>query len=169
MVKIMSNLILNGNDATGMSGYGAQLSKNLSGISSADIKEQIEMEKLAAASAELEANKGWKSAENKKVQATGFTVIFTKYNKNPYRKYKSNAGLLLDVDSFHINDAGEMEQDEMGVICCHVVSVGPECKYVKEGDDIYIRNVGAAPVPFDYRGYWAISEQNVICRIVNND
>lgn len=169
MVKIMSNLILNGNDATGMSGYGAQLSKNLSGISSADIKEQIEMEKLAAASAELEANKGWKSAENKKVQATGFTVIFTKYNKNPYRKYKSGAGLIMDVDSFHLNEAGEMEQDEMGVICCHVVSVGPECKYVKEGDDIYIRNVGTAPVPFDYRGYWAISEQNVICRIVSND
>ena len=158
MVKIMSNLILNGNDATGMSGYGAQLSKNLSGISSADIKEQIEMEKLAAA-----------SAENKKVQATGFTVIFTKYKKNPYRKYKSGAGLIMDVDSFHLNEAGEMEQDEMGVICCHVVSVGPECKYVKEGDDIYIRNVGAAPVPFDYRGYWAISEQNVICRIVTND
>lgn len=77
----MSNLILNGNDATGMSGYGAQLSKNLSGISSADIKEQIEMEKLAAASAELEANKGWKSAENKKVQATGFTVILQSIRK----------------------------------------------------------------------------------------
>ena len=104
MVKIMSNLILNGNDATGMSGYGAQLSKNLSGISSADIKEQIEMEKLAAASAELEANIGWKSAENKKVQATGFTVIFTKYKKNPYRKYNSGAGLIMDVYSFHLNE-----------------------------------------------------------------
>ena len=77
MVKIMSNLILNGNDATGMSGYGAQLSKNLSGISSAELKDQIEMEKLAAAAAVMEANKGLKSTENKKVQATGFTVIFT--------------------------------------------------------------------------------------------
>lgn len=161
----MNNLILN--DPTVASGYGAQLSKNLTGLSSTEVKEQIE--RLAAASAELEANKGWKSAENKKVQATGYTVIFTKYKRNPYRKYKSGAGLIMDVDSFHVNEAGEMEQDEMGVICCHVVSVGPECKYVKEGDDIYIRNVGAAPVPFDYRGYWAISEQNVICRIVDND
>ena len=165
MVKSMNNLILN--DPTVASGYGAQLSKNLTGLSSTEVKEQIE--RLAAASAELEANKGWKSAENKKVQATGYTVIFTKYKRNPYRKYKSGAGLIMDVDSFHVNEAGEMEQDEMGVICCHVVSVGPECKYVKEGDDIYIRNVGAAPVPFDYRGYWAISEQNVICRIVDND
>lgn len=121
---------------------------------------------LITAAQTLEENKGWKNPDNKKVQATGYTVIFTKYPRNPYRKYKSSVGLIMDVDSFHMNDAGEMEQDEMGVICCHVVSVGPECKYVKEGDDIYLRNVGLAPVPFDYRGYWAVSEQNVICKVV---
>ena len=49
MVKSMSNLILN--DPTGASGYGAQLSKNLSGLSSTEVKEQIEIERLAAASA----------------------------------------------------------------------------------------------------------------------
>ena len=110
-----------------------------------------------------------KHPEGKKIQATGYTVIFTKYPRNPYRKYKSSTGLILDVDSYHINEAGEMEQDDLGVICCNVVSVGPECKYVKEGDDIYVRNVGLAPVPFDFRGYWAVSEQNVICKVVKND
>lgn len=164
----MNNLILNDNP-TIASGYGAQLCKNLTETPLSETKEWLETEQLAAAAEELEANKGWKSAANKKVQATGYTVIFTKYARNPYRKYRSRVGIILDTDSYHINDAGEMEQDETGVICCHVVSVGPECKYVKEGDDIYIRNVGLAPVPFDYRGYWAISEQNVICRIVNND
>ena len=169
MVKNMSKLILNSNDPTIASGYGAQLERTISGVSANEVKERIEMERLSAASAELEANKGWKSAEGKKVQATGYTVIFTKYPRNPYRKYKSGAGLIMDVDSYHVNSSGEMEQDELGVVCCKVVSVGPECKYVKEGDDIYIRNIGAAPVPFDYRGYWAISEQNVICRVVNDD
>ena len=149
-------------------GYGAQLEKTLE-PDFGKIKDQIEFEKLSAAASEMEANKGWKSAENKKVQALGYTVIFTKYPRNPYRKYKSNTGLIMDVDSYHLNDAGEMEQDELGVICCNVVSVGPECKYVKEGDDIYIRAIGIAPVPFDYRGYWAISEQNVICKVVKND
>lgn len=149
-------------------GYGAQLEKSTN-VDIQTIKDQLEIEKLSAAAAELEANKGWKSAEGKKVQATGYTVIFTKYPRNPYRKYKSSTGLILDVDSYHMNESGEMEQDDLGVICCNVVSVGPECKYIKEGDDIYVRNVGLAPVPFDFRGYWAVSEQNVICKIVKND
>ena len=157
----MSNLVL-------PTGYGAQLEKSTN-VDCQTIKEQLEVEKLSAAAAELEANKGWKSAEGKKVQATGYTVIFTKYPRNPYRKYKSSTGLILDVDSYHMNEAGEMEQDDLGVICCNVVSVGPECKYVKEGDDIYVRNIGLAPVPFDFRGYWAVSEQNVICKVVKND
>lgn len=157
----MSNLVT-------PTGYGAQLEKSTN-VDYQTIKEQLEVEKLSAAAAELEANKGWKSAEGKKIQATGYTVIFTKYPRNPYRKYKSSTGLILDVDSYHMNEAGEMEQDDLGVICCNVVSVGPECKYVKEGDDIYVRNVGLAPVPFDFRGYWAVSEQNVICKVVKND
>ena len=99
----MSNLVL-------PTGYGAQLEKSTN-VDCQTIKEQLEVEKLSAAAAELEANKGWKSAEGKKVQATGYTVIFTKYPRNPYRKYKSSTGLILDVDSYHMNEAGEMEQD----------------------------------------------------------
>ena len=87
----MSNLIFNSNDPTIASGYGAQLEKTMYGVSDNEVKDRIEVERLSAASAELEANKGWKSAEGKKVQATGYTVIFTKYPRNPYRKYPSSS------------------------------------------------------------------------------
>lgn len=74
----MNNLILN--DPTGASGYGAQLSKNLTGLSSTEVKEQIEIERLAAASAELEANKGWKSAENKKFRQQDIQLYLQNIN-----------------------------------------------------------------------------------------
>lgn len=170
----MSNLILN-DGPMGMTGTGLELTKKLSGDDVKDIQEKMEIERLAIAAEEMEANKGWKNSANKKVAATGFTVIFTKYDKNPYRTYKkSTSGIILDTgidghEFYRSEETGEMERSEAGVICCHVISVGPECKYVKEGDDIYIRHVGSAPVPFAGKGYWAISEQNVICRVVNND
>lgn len=165
----MDNLILNSKDPHISSGYGAELSSNLKGQDIKSIVDQIEEAKFAAA-AEIAENKGWKNPETKKVQAIGYTVIFTQYPRNPYRKYKSNAGLFIPDSSLHLNEqTGEMEEDELGIVCCNVVSVGPECKYIKEGDDIYIRPVGIAPIPFNQQGYWAISEQNVICKVVNND
>lgn len=109
-----------------------------------------------------------------RVQPNGYTVIFTKYERNPYRKStKSKSGIILDTgyDAHEYefsHETGQMERNDLGVICCNVVAVGPECKYVKPGEDIYLRNVGIAPVPFNGRDYWAISEQNIICRVVKD-
>jgi len=156
---------------TGATGYGAQLGKTLAGADLNEVKDAIDFERTVNASREMEMNKGIKSSENKKVSALGYTVIFTKYDRNPYRPYYKS-GLLLSPDFeghefYRSSETGEMERSEQGVICCHVIAVGPECKYLKEGDDIYIRNVGLAPVPFAGKGYWAVSEQNVICKIDN--
>ena len=70
---------------------------------------------------------------------------------------------------FRNPDSGEMEMSQLGIVCAKVIAVGPECKYVKVGEDIYLRDVGCAPVPFGGLGYWAISEQNIICRVANNN
>ena len=157
------------------SGYGANLEHDLKNADINISADKIDAFKLAIAAEEMDANSGWKNSENKKVQANGYTVIFTKYPRNPYRVYyKSNSGLITNIGSegnqfYRSMETGEIEEAELGVICCNVVSVGPECKYVKEGDDIYLRNVGLAPVPFAGKGYWAVSEQNVICRVVPED
>lgn len=165
-------MILN---STGIGAYGAELEHKLTGEEIRNVEEQMEAVKLQLAANEIDANKGWKSAEKKHLKPCGYTVIFTKYQKNPYRKYrKSASGLVLDVgmdahEMFKNPDSGEMEMSQLGIVCAKVVAVGPDCKYVKEGEDIYLRDVGCAPVPFDGNEYWAISEQNIICRVANNE
>ena len=97
-------------------------------------------------------------------------VLILPYPENPYRKAITSSGLIIPLNpQFQNPESGQQDNLKEGIVCAKVIEVGPECKWLKEGDDIYIRNVGAAPVPFDRRGYWAISEQNVICRIVDND
>lgn len=115
-------------------------------------------------------NEGAKNCDNYELFATGFTVIYEPYEKNPYRKLKTSAsGLIYGFDAggvYMSNETGELEKAELGIAWGKVISAGPECKYVKVGDDICFRNYGV-PVPFDSKGYCAISEQNVICKTVN--
>lgn len=110
-------------------------------------------------------------SKNSYLQATGYTIIFKPYSKNPYRDIKkSESGLIFGGDVFasmhKSDDTGEMENSEPFICCGKAISCGPECKYVKEGEDFYYRNT-RVPVPFNNLGYYAISEQNVICRVIN--
>ena len=122
----------------------------------------------------LELNKGAKDASKMKVAATGYTVIIKPFEKNPYREIKTSAsGLILSAgdlfaDTYKSDDTGEMERAEQFIACGTVISAGPECKYVKPGEDIYYRN-SVVPVPFNSMGYYAISEQNIICRVIEKD
>lgn len=154
--------------------YGAELEKKMLTREEENIEMIKEMETKLSINHFQTEDSNWKSAEGKHIQPNGYTVIFTKYERNPYRKSsRSASGLILDTgyDSHEYefsHETGQMERNDLGVICCNVVAVGPECKYVKPGEDIYLRNVGIAPVPFEGRDYWAISEQNIICRVVND-
>lgn len=158
----------------GIGAYGAELEKKIMNRDAINAEMIKEMESKIAVNHFNTEDSNWKSAEGKHVQPNGYTVIFTKYERNPYRKSsKSKSGLILDTgyDAHEYefsHETGQMERNDLGVICCNVVAVGPECKYVKPGEDIYLRNVGIAPVPFDGRDYWAISEQNIICRVVSD-
>ena len=139
----------------------------------AAMNKKAEQEQLMTANRLLESNKGTKDASKMKVSAIGYTVILKPYDKNPYREIKTSAsGLILAgdlfADTFRSDDTGEMEQAEQFICCAEVISTGNDCKYVKPGDDVYYRNV-ATPVPFNNMGYYSISEQNIICRVVGKD
>lgn len=158
----------------GIGAYGAELEKKIMDRDAINAEMVKEMESKMAINYFNTEDSNWKSTEGKHVQPNGYTVIFTKYERNPYRKSsKSKSGLILDTgyDAHEYefsHETGQMERNDLGIICCNVVAVGPECKYVKPGEDIYLRNVGIAPVPFGGQDYWAISEQNIICRVVND-
>lgn len=98
-------------------------------------------------------------------------VIFKFYEDNPYKAIeRTESGLIFGVQStqkYKSNETGEIEENDEYVACAKVIAVGPECKNVEVGEDIFLIKHIAKPLPFRKKGYWEISEQNILCRIKN--
>lgn len=96
-------------------------------------------------------------------------VIVKFYDENPYRAVEKTAsGLIVGLEStkkYKSNETGEMETNDEVVACAKVIAVGPECKQVRVGDDVFVTKIHCTPVPFRKKGYYMRTEQNVMCCI----
>ena len=68
-------------------------------------------------------------------------VLIKPYIQNPYRYIETTAsGLIVGVESsktYKSNETGEIEQNNEVIKCGKVLAVGPACKNVNVGDDVY--------------------------------
>ena len=97
-------------------------------------------------------------------------VIVKPYDSNPYRTIeRTESGLIIGIQSsqeYKSNDSGEMEKNDEYVTCAKVIAVGPFCKNVQAGEDVFIIKHILKPVPFRKNNLWEVDEQNILCRIV---
>lgn len=97
-------------------------------------------------------------------------VLIQPYIQNPYRYIETTAsGLIVGVESsktYKSNETGEIEQNNEVIKCGKVLAVGPACKNVNVGDDVYYTTYSEAKLPFRKKGYVIVSEGLLICRIV---
>ena len=100
-------------------------------------------------------------------------VVLEFYEENPYRLVEiSDNGLILGIEStkrYKSNETGEMEDSEEYIACAKVIAVGPACRNVKVGEDVFAVKRIANPLPFRKKGYRVINEENIICRLIEND
>lgn len=95
-------------------------------------------------------------------------VMIRPYAENPYDTMKSEEGLILNNGEFDNSDSGEHENLDLKIACAEVIEVGPECKYVKVGDDVYVNTFSIRPVPFMRQGFFLCNEQNILTVMNNN-
>lgn len=97
-------------------------------------------------------------------------VLIRPYIQNPYRYIETTAsGLIVGVESsktYKSNETGEIEQNNEVIKCGKVLAVGPACKNVNVGDDVYYTTYSEAKLPFRKKGYVIVGEGLLICRIV---
>lgn len=97
-------------------------------------------------------------------------VIIKPYDVNPYRKIDTTAsGLIIGIESdktYKSNETGEIEQNNEVIRCGKVVAVGPACKNVEVGDDVYFTTFSMTVIPFRKQGLVAVTENLLICRII---
>lgn len=95
-------------------------------------------------------------------------VLIKPFEQNPFQQIKidQKSGLVLDLGgmapTYKSNDTGEWEEEKQFIVTGTVVDVGPECKYLAEGDVVFYRVDTAVPVPFFKQGLVSLSENQVI-------
>lgn len=96
-------------------------------------------------------------------------VLVQLYDDNPYKTInRTESGLIFGIESnkkYKSNETGEIEENDEFVACAKVIAVGPKCENVQVGEDVYLIKHILKPIPYRKKGYWEISEQNILCRL----
>ena len=98
-------------------------------------------------------------------------ILVQPFKVNPFQKMKVENGLIIDTGGYtphtKLNEqTGRYEEQKQFIVTGCVVEVGPEVKYLKEGDVIFYRVDTAVPVPFFKQGFVSLAESQIIA-VVN--
>ena len=98
-------------------------------------------------------------------------ILVQPFKVNPFQKMKIENGLIIDTGGYtphtQFNEqTGRYEEQKQFIVTGCVVEVGPEVKYLKEGDVIFYRIDTAVPVPFFKQGFVSLAESQIIA-VVN--
>lgn len=98
-------------------------------------------------------------------------VLVQPFKVNPFQQMKVEKGLIIDTGGYtphaQFNEqSGRYEEQKQFIVTGCVIEVGPEVKYLKEGDVIYYRVDTAVPVPFFKQGFVSLAENQIIA-VVN--
>jgi co-chaperonin GroES (HSP10) len=121
----------------------------------------------------VENNMDGVNTEDVEVVPINTNVLIQPYIQNPYRYIETTAsGLIVGVESsktYKSNETGEIQQNTEVIKCGKVLAVGPLCKNVEVGDDVYYTTYSEAKLPFRKKGYVIVGEGLLICRIVKKN
>ena len=98
-------------------------------------------------------------------------ILVQPFKVNPFQKMKVENGLIIDTGGYtphtQLNEqTGRYEEQKQFIVTGCVVEVGPEVKYLKEGDVIFYRVDTVVPVPFFKQGFVSLAESQIIA-VVN--
>lgn len=98
-------------------------------------------------------------------------VLVQQFKVNPFQRMEVKGGIIVDAGGYNPHtqfnqQSGKYEEQDQFIVTGCVIEVGPETKYLKEGDVIYFRKDTAVPVPFFKQGFVSLGESQIIA-VVN--
>ena len=97
-------------------------------------------------------------------------ILLTLFDKNPFQRVQVSNGIITDLGgmapTYKNTDSGEIEEEQREIIVGVIQEVGPDVKYAKPGDTIFLDRLSARPVPFYKQGFYCIAETQIIA-VVN--
>lgn len=98
-------------------------------------------------------------------------VLVQQFKVNPFQRMEVKGGIIVDTGGYNPHtqfnqQSGKYEEQDQFIVTGCVIEVGPETKYLKEGDVIFFRKDTAVPVPFFKQGFVSLGESQIIA-VVN--
>lgn len=98
-------------------------------------------------------------------------IIVQPFKVNPFQRVETKGSIIVDAGGYtphaQINPmTGKYEEQKQFIVTGCVIEIGPDTKYLREGDVIYYRVDTAVPVPFFKQGFISLDEKQVIA-VVN--
>lgn len=92
-------------------------------------------------------------------------VLVKPFEENPFQQIQREGSIITDLGGqkpiYKSRETGDWEEEESYVHVGLVLEVGPDAKYLKEGDVIIYNKNSEVPVPFYKQGFVAIDETRV--------
>lgn len=157
---------------------------DMSGTTSKDVErqmniknfnEQVDMyaEKLNKHTETLEevTNKLAVDPSKLEIMPVGNYVLIKQFSTNPFQRIvKTSSGIITDIGgaapTFKNTDSGEIEEEEAFILTGAVQAVGPECKWLQEGDAVFYSKPSQVPIPFYRAGLVLVNETRILA-VVN--
>lgn len=100
-------------------------------------------------------------------------IIVKPLAHNPFQKVQMQGSLIVDAGGYtphaELNPiSGQYEEQKEFIVTGCVIEVGPETKYLKEGDVVYYRRDTVVPVPFFKQGLVSLAENQVIAVVAES-
>lgn len=97
-------------------------------------------------------------------------VIIKPFRINPFQKEEREGSIITDIGGYdpHIEynpKTGKNEEQKPDVVVGVVVEIGPDVKYVREGDAVFYRDPTTIPVPFMRQGLVSVAETQLIAHV----
>lgn len=98
-------------------------------------------------------------------------ILIKPFAANPFQRMTIDNGIITDIGGMNPNVefntiTGQLEERDQMIAVGTVIEVGPECKYLQEGDTVFYMKNMPTPVPFFKQGFWTLKEENIIA-VVN--
>lgn len=175
--KLAQNVVGLDSDAISFNMNERSIDKMLERERAAKFNSQVDqfMEKLEDNNKEFEksVNEVGYDIEKAEIKPMFSRVIIKPFKQNPFQKIEMKGSLIVNAGGYtpHVQMnpvTGKYEEQKEFIVTGCVVEVGPETKYLREGDVVYYRKDTVVPVPFFGQGFVSLAENQVIA-VVNEE
>ena len=103
--------------------------------------------------------------EELEIKPLGNYVLITPFSQNPFQKIKQEGNIITDLGGltpiYKSHEDGEVHEEDPYVHVGTVVEIGPDVKWLKEGDAVMWCTPTELPIPFYKQGLVTVCEFNI--------